>query len=77
MADQRYAGGGQHRLALGADQGAELLRLVGQHRRTSPTALVTSLRYFHAMMSGRGTDSKPAERRSADTRSDTSSVPVG
>ena len=38
----------------------------GRTAETSPTALVTSLRYFHAMMSGRGTDSKPAERRSAD-----------
>ena len=38
----------------------------GRTVETSPTALVTSLRYFHAMMSGRGTDSKPAERGRGD-----------
>ena len=67
-ADDRDAGGREHRLALGRARGPSSSASSGAGTVDDVAdGFVSSLRYFQAMMSGRGSDSKPADRRSAAT----------
>ena len=68
----------EHRLALGRRALVQLVGGLVRGAQVASTALprfISSLRCFQAMMSGRGTDSNPAARRSAATDSVSSSVP--